>query len=320
MEVLMKRRTRATLVIGIVTVVASMAGTAIAGPHFSAWSTAQKVDEIDGNSSELNTAFLDGCPIQSPDGLSLYMATNRLGGHGLLDIWVARRETVNSPFGPPENLPGPINSAADDFCPTPIRGDGLLYVSRRTTDESCGLGDIYVTRFNPTHGWSETKHLACAPVGPNSALDEQGPSYVEVDGQAHLYFSRSSATVPGDIFVSMGTLGGFGAASAVDALNSPGNDIQPNVRKDGLEVVFSSSNGYPGHQGGQDVYVSTRDAFGDAWSTPVNLGTAVNTAAGETRPSLSWDAQSLYFGRAPGPEGMSDIYVATRAKLIGSDG
>jgi hypothetical protein len=68
------------------------------------------------------------------------------------------------------------------------------------------------------------------------------------------------------------------------------------------------------------VYVSTRDAFGDAWSTPVNLGTAVNTAASETRPSLSWDAQTLYFGRAPGPEGMSDVYVATRAKLGGSVG
>jgi hypothetical protein len=316
----MRRRPRAALMIAVVAAVASLAGTAVAGPHFSVWSTAQKVDEIDGNSPDLNTEFLDGCPIQSPDGLSLYMATNRPGGHGLLDIWVARRETVNSPFGPPENLPAPINSAADDFCPTPVRGDGLIFVSRRTTDESCGLGDIYVARFNRTQGWSEPDHLGCAPDGPNSALDEQGPSFVEVDERSFLYFSRSSATVPGDIYVSESTAEGFGPASAVDSLNSPGNDIQPNVRKDGLEVVFSSSNGYPGHQGGQDVYVSTRDAFGDAWSTPVNLGTAVNTAASETRPSLSWDARTLYFGRAPGPEGMSDIYVATRAKLGGSVG
>lgn len=316
----MRRTPRAALMIAVVTAVASLAGTAAAGPHFSGWNTAQKVDEIDGNSSELNTAFLDGCPIQSPDGLSLYMATNRPGGHGLLDIWVARRETVNSAYGPPENLPAPINSAADDFCPTPVRGEGLSFVSRRTTDESCGLGDIYVARFNRTHGWSEPDHLRCAPDGPNSALDEQGPSFVEVDERSFLYFSRSSATVTGDIYVSESTAEGFGPASAVDSLNSPGNDIQPNVRKDGLEVVFSSSNGYPGHQGGQDVYVSTRDAFGDAWSTPVNLGTAVNTAASETRPSLSWDAQTLYFGRAPGPEGMSDIYVATRDKLPGLDG
>ncbi|HET6656280.1 MAG TPA: hypothetical protein VFG61_00155, partial [Gaiellaceae bacterium] len=39
--------------------------------NFSAWGNAQKIDEIGGNSSELNTTSLDGCPIQAPDGLSL---------------------------------------------------------------------------------------------------------------------------------------------------------------------------------------------------------------------------------------------------------
>jgi hypothetical protein len=232
---------------------------------------------------------------------------------GLLDIWVARRASTDAPFGAPENLGEPINSAADDFCPTPVRGGGLFFVSRRTTAESCGLGDIYFSRLNPVHGWATPSHLACAPGGPNSVLDEQGPSYVEVDGRALLYFSRSSASVPGDIYVGEKVAdGSFGPASPVAELNSAANDIQPNVRKDGLEVVFSSNNAYAGAQGGQDVYVSTRASAADPWSAPVNLGTAVNTAAGETRPSLSWDARTLLFGRAPGPEGMSDIYVATR--------
>jgi hypothetical protein len=38
------------------------------------------------------------------------------------------------------------------------------------------------------------------------------------------------------------------------------------------------------------------------------------------RPSFSWDAQTLYFGRAPGPEGSTDIYITTRDKLPGSTG
>jgi hypothetical protein len=62
--------------------VGTLAVTAQAGPHFSAWGPAQKVDEIAGNSSELNMPFLDGCPIRAPAGLSLYMASNRPGGHG----------------------------------------------------------------------------------------------------------------------------------------------------------------------------------------------------------------------------------------------
>jgi Tol biopolymer transport system component len=95
------------------------------------------------------------------------------------------------------------------------------------------------------------------------------------------------------------------------------NDIQPNVRKDGREVVFSS-NRSGSVENSQDVWVSTRESVGDPWSTPVNLGGNVNTAAAETRPSLSWDARTLLFGRAPGPEGGSDIYLSARGRLAGS--
>ena len=294
----------------------TLAGAAIA-MHFSPWATAQKIDEIGGNSAELNTASLDGCPIQSPDGLSLYMASNRPGGKGGLDIWVATRETPDAPWGAPQNLPEPINSAADDFCPTPVRGGGVFFVSRKVVEGvTCGLGDIYFSRFNQNHGWSEPEHLACAPAGPNTILDEQGPSRVEIEGNEYLYFSSSRAPaqggfVPGEIYVSRRTDGGFGPAVAVEALNdAAANDIQPSIRKDGRELVFSSDRG--GGLGGPDIWVSTRDSTSDPWSTPVNLGPSVNTGAAESRPSLSWHAEQLLFGRAPGPEGSSDIYVTTR--------
>ena len=293
--------------------VAAWAAAASARP-FSDWTSAQKLDEIAGNSSELNTPFLDGCPIQSPDGLSLYLASNRPRFAGDtrtdLDIWVARRASVNEPFSAPVNLEA-VNSTADDFCPTPIRGRGLFFVSRRVTEASCGLGDIYFTRFNPRQGWRKPAHLACAPTGPNTALDEQGPSYFESADGAFLYFSSGTAVVPGDVFASPRLTGmSFGPGQAVAELNSAGNDIQPNVRKDGLEVVFSSNR--TGTLGSQDIWTATRASVDDPWSTPVNLGAAINTAAAESRPSLSWDARTLLFGRTPGPEGMSDIYLSTR--------
>ena len=96
------------------------------------------------------------------------------------------------------------------------------------------MGDIYVTRLHPVHGWREPKQLACAPQGPNTALDEQGPSVFEVGGTTTLYFSSSSAVVPGDIFVSeRAPDGAFGAASLVAELSGSANEIQPNVRNDG---------------------------------------------------------------------------------------
>ena len=183
---------------------------------------------------------------------------------------------------------------------------------------SCGLGDIYFTRYNPSSGWTEPRNLGCAPDGPNTALDEQGPSYVENDGDGFLFFSSGSAVVPGDIYVSPRLVGwSFGGSAPVAGLNNAtGNDIQPNVRKDGLEVVFSSNRA--GTLGAQDIWIATRSSFGAPWSAPVNLGGAVNTAAAETRPSLSRNARQLLFGRSPGPEGMSDIYVSTRTAQNGS--
>lgn len=324
---------------GFVVTLATVGALALAGVayamQFTSWGAAQKIDTINGNSPELNTTATDGCPIQSPDDLSLYIASSRAGGVGGLDIWVAHRASSNEPFGAPVNLGAPINTASDEFCPTPVRGGGLYFVSRKVVaGVTCGLGDIYFTRQNSVHGWSEPHHLGCAPAGPNSSLDEQGPSYVDAGGAPVLYFSsgRTGAQgglVPGEIFVSARLAdGSFGPAALVGALSgttaaaSPANDIQPNVRKDGLEVVFSSDRA--GTLGSQDIWVATRASVHDLWSAPTNLGGNINTAASETRPSLSWHATQLLFGRTPGVEtdGVtspipSDVYVSTRDNAHG---
>jgi hypothetical protein len=230
---------------------------------------------------------------------------------------VATRRHQRAPWGAPQILPAPINSASDDFCPTPVGLGGLFFVSRRTIDGvTCGMGDIYFTHKTWHGDWSEPRHLACAPLGPNSELDEQGPA-VALD---RLYFSRSSATVPGDLFVSTLSVGGYGPAQPLVELNDPvANDIQPNVRWDGREVVFSSNRAEGGF-GGQDIWTSTRVRLRDVWSAPTNLGPNVNTTLGESRPSLSLDARQLLFGRAGPPgtgeggTGASDIYVTTRSR------
>ena len=66
------------------------------------------------------------------------------GGLGGLDIWVSHRPNTHAPWGAPENLGAPVNSETDDFCPTPVAGGKLFFVSARTG--GCGLGDIYVTK------------------------------------------------------------------------------------------------------------------------------------------------------------------------------
>jgi Tol biopolymer transport system component len=55
----------------------------------------------------------------------------------------------------------------------------------------------------------------------------------------------------------------------------------------------------------------------------VNSATAndVNSPAADTRPSLSWDGTTLYFGSGrAGGEGDSDHYVTSREAPAGSTG
>jgi WD40-like Beta Propeller Repeat len=281
-----------------------LAPAGVAGKSFNAWGLA--VAE-----SGVNTAAAEGCPIESPDGLSLYIASNRAGGTGSPDpndIWVFHRESIDGPWGPAENLGSPVNSTFADFCPTPLHGNALLFVSTRPG--GCGAGDIYLGRNNPSRGWS-IQHLGCdaTGTGPNFPGGEFGPSLVETDEGTVLFFSSDGYDVGGDQDIYMSRQladGSFAPAIAVAELNTGVHDFMPNVRKDGLEIVLNSNR--PGGFGGQDVYSAWRASTSEPWSTPVNLGGLVNTAGNETRSSLSWDGTRLHFGRD------GEIYVSTRSR------
>lgn len=283
--------TVATLLLGMLAVTAP-----VAAKQFSAWADPGLVPGV-------NTASLEGCAMQSPDGLSLYFASNRSGGVGGLDIWVAHRPNTSHPWHTPVNLGTRINSTVDEFCPTPVRGKGLFFISARSG--GYGGGDIYFARLNPAHGWTAPMNLGS---GVNSSAGEAGPSYFEADGRAFLYFSSGP-----DIYASeQASNGSWGSAAPVTELNSASGDFRPNVRKDGLEIVFDSNR--TGTYGLQDLYTATRESVNDPWSTPTNLGNVVNTTASEVRGSFSWDASVLYFGRNPGPVGSMDLYFTTRTR------
>lgn len=303
---------RHRLAVAVATLALVLPGAA-AAKHFSAWGPAEA--EI-GINDPAPPPQADGCPIESPNGLELYIASNRAGNVGGSgdpnDIWKAQRATVDSDWGSPENLGSIVNSAAADFCPTPLNGNRLLFVSTRGGPGACGMGDMYFTRNNPRLGWSAPVNLGCDPVGPNSAGGEFSPSLVETDQGVLLYFSRPSLAGDQDIYVSSQRPdGGFGPATPVSELNTTAADQMPNVSRDGLEIVFSSTRG--GGFGGQDVYTANRSSTTDAWSNVANVGSNVNTGGNETRASLSGDGERLHFGRD------GTIFVSIREKVTGRD-
>jgi Tol biopolymer transport system component len=277
---------------------------AIAAENFGGWGAPVNVEALSGSSPDLNSSANDGCPILSPYDDSLYFASNRPGGQGGLDIWVAHRS--GDGWGAPVNLGPGINSAADDFCPAPARGNRLFFVSKRTEPN----GDIYVAKLGPK-GWFQVSRLG---DGVNSTAQEWSPSYFEAaDGREMLYFS-STRNGNQDIFYSVN----FGPAQlAAGGADSSANDARPNVRRDGLEMVWDSDRF--GTLGGPDIFTATRSSVDDPWGPAVHLDAPINSSATESRATLSWDGTRMMFGSTrPGGEGSADIYTTTRSKVTGN--
>lgn len=291
---------------GLFLVAVSVLPVSASTPAYSDWGAPTAV-------TAANTAAHDGCPIESPNGKQLFIASTRPGGLGKNDIWVAERQNKNSAWGPMTNLGSAINSADQEFCPTPIGGGWLLFVSDRlacgaTPGQNPPVGDIYITRQRPDGTWLEPRNLGCVAdgTGPNFVGGEFGPSLVDTANGTYLYFSSTGTSGNHDIYRSLRNAdGSFGTPQPVSELNTAAVDQMPNVRRDGKEIVFASSRG-----GNMDIWTATFDDSTGLWSTPVPV-TAVNTSEPETRPSFSGDGLRLYFGRGA----TADVYVSTRTEL-----
>jgi hypothetical protein len=308
------------------------AAPAVAGHHargFGPWGDPQALAPV------VDTpAAAEGCPIESPDGRELYIASNRSapGAQGKLDIYRSRRGRGHfANWGTPHNLGTPVNSTEFDYCPTPLAGRWLMFVSSRAHADDCvpgdapppappaapAPGDIYLSReFRPGH-WLAPLHLGCAPHGPNTAGAEFSPSLVHTSAGTFLYFSSNG--YPGsqgqDIYASRVLRDGTVLPGRrVAELSTPADDRMPNVRKDGLEIVFSS-NRAGAEAFDQDIYVATRRSVRAPWSAPVRIANdEINTPGSETRASLSADGTRLNFGRKLTAADPGDVYVSTRRR------
>lgn len=83
----------------------------------------------------------EGDPVISSDGLTIFFRSNRAGGVGNFDIYVATRPTTAVAFGNVMLVPN-VNSAGDDG-PSFVSRDGCrLYLS----SDRAGTNDIYVAK------------------------------------------------------------------------------------------------------------------------------------------------------------------------------
>jgi hypothetical protein len=307
--------------------------------QFSDWGTPTWLGNV------VNTAAGDFQPFISKNGLSLYFSSSRPGGFGGSDLYVAHRDSVDDPWGPAQNLGANINTASLEVAPALSPDEHVLFFA---SDRPGGFGgnDIWMSRRKnkkDDFGWEEPVNLGSAintgPTLQNGVMvggNESSPNIFEDDatGVITLYFDSNRFSndpnlgpftddpPPGgihngnDIYASvLQPDGTFGPPAPVPNINTSSSDRRPTIRRDGLEMIFSSTR--PG-SAGSDLWVSTRAFTSEPWSIPVLVIPNVNSSANDAGPALSFDGKTLFFhSNRPGGLGAFDLWMATRTKLKG---
>jgi peptidoglycan-associated lipoprotein len=143
----------------------------------------------------LDSSEAVGHPTISDDEMVIYFSSNRTGGMGGKDIWVAFRESINQPFGRPYNLGPIINTPGDEMFPF-LRADTLLYFA---SDGHPGLGglDIFYTVPDTARMWTTPVNVGI-PI--NSSADDFAIIFAPEGEQGYFSSNRSGRKSREDIY------------------------------------------------------------------------------------------------------------------------
>jgi peptidoglycan-associated lipoprotein len=219
-----------------------------------------------------------------------------------------------------------INSEAYDFgaAYSTKKGDELTFSSSRAastgTEDDPITGEAYMDLFSSTQDkkgrWSTPEPVTGAV---NTAANE---GTVAFDAKYKtMYFTRcvteGTSNFACDIYRSQNLGGRMGPAEVVAIVDRAQDDSSqvghPAFSSDNAYLLFASD--MPGGFGGKDIWYVAYDAKKDAFGTPVNLGSTVNTEFDEMFPRTRFDG-TLYFASA-GWGGMGGLDICEAAPIAG---
>jgi len=202
-------------------------------------------------------------------------------------------------FSVPALLPGPVQSASDDWFPTPTRGELELYFYGYIG----ALGDAEIVRSTrpdtaaPFSAASRVTELESSDDDTSVALSEDSLVLVmtRVTATTQLYeATRSSPT------------GTFSTPIAIASIMAGADDLSPWLTSDGLRMLFASR-----RSGLLDLYETTRTTRATPWSAPTLLAPLASPVH-DDNPTLTEDGLEIFFSSDRAGSQAYDVYRATR--------
>ncbi|NQZ75090.1 MAG: PD40 domain-containing protein [Ekhidna sp.] len=204
-----------------------------------------------------------------------------------------------------KELPKAINRYRLQYLPSVTIDTSSIFFTKR--DHVSGDEDIVVSFFKDGQ-WQPAKSVSSRI---NSKLNE-GACSVSANGRTMIFTSCEGKNGLGscDLYISkkIGDEWSY-PKNLGKGVNSIYWESQPSLSADGKTLFFSSNR--RGGYGGRDIWVSKE--IDGKWTSPVNLGSVINSSRDETTPFIHPNGVSIFFS-ANGYPGMGgyDLFVSEK--------
>jgi WD40-like Beta Propeller Repeat len=197
--------------------------------------------------ASLNSDGVETSPIVSADGLTMWLGSDRAGGLGDLDVWMATRTSRTAEWSALANV-GALNSSAKDIPRPPGQRGLIMPIGSDRMDR--GYYSIYFaareTEAASFHTPALVEELSTRSV---STVD----AFLTDDGNA-IFFVSGPAFGPADLYVSARKSldEKFGEPVGLEDLNTPFDERDPWLSADGRQLYFSSD-----RSGHYEIYLAS---------------------------------------------------------------
>ena len=215
-------------------------------------------------------------------------------------------------YSEPMKLGGTVNTVeSEESIPVFSKDSSILYFVRTYSDDNKGDAqdqDIWFSRKDGAGSYGDCERLKGVNNKYNNAVlgvNKTGTSMYllnSYDGKRDLVKGVAKST---------GSASQWGKPEGIDI---PGLDIDGgfygfHVNENETVIIISYEG--PGTKGQEDLYVSTKN--GSSWSSPVHMGSNINSTGYEISPFLSESTDTLYFSsNGFGGQGDADIFYSVK--------